>query len=204
MNSLYIIDNYAQKNLEGQIVITSGGMNLMNGNSPFVVDPNNLTECKVKNMPISALFGSGIFASDHEASEGYSMICGGCIEDCSKNSFQHIDENELKSHQISKHCFRLAKDGSWHAGPNLRERRMSFTLTRISNNSIISIGGLNGENDRGTNTVEIMHRNQWNPVDVAPVKIHGHCTVEDNKNNLIILGGVQNGRVCNRLSFNPY
>lgn len=181
--------------MEGQVVLTSGSTKLMNSGSSMVIDLNNLTDCKAKSLPISGMFGSGIFSEVDRNFEFDPMVCGGCIEDCSKDGLQDVDVEKLNANSISKDCVRLKQNGSWITGPKMKERRIKFSLTWLSNNSIIAIGGLNEKQKRGTKGVEIFDQMKWTSAVDTPVQIHSHCAIADKDDNIFVLGGVHNGQV---------
>ena len=80
----------------------------------------------------------------------------------------------------------------------MKYKRSNFTLNAI-NGQIFAIGGRNftGRKDMGIQTVEVFDYSRWSDklIEDIPVPIHSHCTVAYNSTLLVVIAGVQNGKV---------
>ena len=65
------------------------------------------------------------------------------------------------------------------------------------NNQAVAVGGLDGSSKKGTKTSEIFDviTGNWSSLENLPVNIYGHCGVPYNQTFLMVLGGVQDGKV---------
>ena len=140
------------------------------------------------------MFGAGVFSRDPNSSKLYPMVCGGCVNDCSKTNFKDVDEEKLRQGQISRDCKILEKDGSWTAGPQMTKGRIQFSLTWVAN-MIVAIGGRTAEESKGTNTVEKFDFGRWSKCKPIPEPIYDHCSLTDKRNQILVLGGIQKDQV---------
>ena len=183
------------ENQDGQIVFTSGNTHNIRGRLSAVFDPSGMTNCSVQNLPTSSMFGAGVFSRDPNSSKLYPMVCGGCVNDCSKTNFKDVDEEKLRQGQISRDCKILEKDGSWTAGPQMTKGRIRFSLTRVAN-MVVAVGGRTAEELKGTTAVEKFDSGKWSECKPIPTPIYDHCSLADDKNNrILVLGGIQKDQV---------
>ena len=159
-----------------------------------VFDPGDKTSCNVKNFPYATKFGesTGIAASYEHS---FSLICGGCKGTClkmlSKGQLKNLEGN------VQKLCATLSKNGSWYKIQEMRQPRVQFSLNKMDENKVISVGGLDGNSAVGTNTAEMFDfiTGNWSPLPNLSLPIFGHCAIAYNNTLLVILGGKQDGEV---------
>ena len=139
-----------------------------------------MTSCKVQNLPKPLQFSAGVFDSQKE--DSFPLICGGS---------SYLDNN-------TNSCWKLEKSGDWTTISSMKYKRSNFTLNAIDGR-IFAIGGKNftGENDMGLQDVEIFDYSKWSDkvIEDIPVPIHSHCTVAYNSTLLVVIAGVQYGKV---------
>ena len=180
-------------NEQGQTqVIIIAGTDRGTKTSSVAYDPTGKTSCMVNDVKGPARIGSQATGDTGQTLESniFPLLCGGCNGTC------EMDSNEVPKNVLNS-CLKLTSDGTWIPNKkDMLENRVDFSMN-IFNNTAISIGGRDGVNKYGTNTIESFDfvSQIWYLLPNIPVRIYGHCSVIYNQALLIIMGGVQNGKV---------
>ena len=68
-----------------------------------------------------------------------------------------------------------------------------------TNFGVVVVGGSGraDENDANTkNSAEIYRNDHWVTIKQPPVSVDNHCVVQVNTDEIMVIGGIQNGEVC--------
>ena len=182
----------AREKINHQLVITAGTQ-IPTKILSEAFDPEDKTLCDVQTVPDRFKFASSstVLSSDGNV---FPLICGGCTN-CTMKHAKGALEN-LKSN-VQKACIRLTSNGKWERQNDMMQARVQFSLSNMENNHAVAVGGLDGNSKQGTKTSEIFDvtTGKWSSMEDLPVNIYGHCAVPYNQTFLIVLGGVQDGKV---------
>ena len=132
------------------------------------------TKCNVNSLPYPVDYAAGVFSVIGR----HALICGG----------------RNKDGVVLNSCLILTNDGKWEKSTNMEYARAKYTINEI-NGAIVAIGGINNKDEFGLPSAELFKDNRWSMLEGLDVDIHSHCTVVYDDVTLLVMGGIQNGKV---------